>query len=309
MNRHNTNDSEPNRLEPERLCGPDACQLATTTHRALETLCRICSAFKQLRHPKKEHLDPAFRKLFPGRTRESIIDSLMRSISELDSIMFTEIKDAPLALIFGETAHAYLEVSNGPFEWLGNTFTSAHEAAWATTYNLLSDCLNARKDNYLSSPRFMDELLRDYSITHSEATRIQAVLRFEEHRATEKCLVLSVKKGESFSFHVAWSFQGGEKKSDTDPEQFQPKIPPRAQEAWNGYQFVIDSLECEKTTDANAYAMLYQAYTAEGRQRELPSEENWTRYLRDYRKRTGQQKNGPRGGRADGAHSVNRPSG
>ena len=205
MNHHDTNDSRPIDRHPEWLCRPDARQLGTIAHRALDWFFSFCSAYKKLREYQR-NLDPGIGKVFAGYVRERIV----KSIPDHESVFAEKVNDLHLMYIFSEAVNAYIEVSDGTFEWLGLTYSSAHEAALRTTSSLSSHCIQALEStegnpNVLFSTRFVDHLERNYPVTPAETTRIRTALKFEEHRATEKGLVLKIT-GEFPSCHVTWSF-------------------------------------------------------------------------------------------------------
>lgn len=75
-----------------------------------------------------------------------------------------------------------------------------------------------------------------------------------------------------------------------------PAIPPRFQKAWQQYQQARKLLGGDPT-DRECYEALEKAHEHEGTGDELPRFATWSKYVRDYRRLTHQQRNRPRAGR------------
>lgn len=75
-------------------------------------------------------------------------------------------------------------------------------------------------------------------------------------------------------------------------------IPNRIRKAAEQYRQAAEAMDEPKPTDKDAYEKLSKAHQREGAADELPDFATWSRYLRDYRRRTDGQKNKPRRGRS-----------
>ena len=79
-------------------------------------------------------------------------------------------------------------------------------------------------------------------------------------------------------------------------------LPPlRIRKAWQQSRNAVEALGESKPTDREAYDLLEKRAGHSGEGGELPSFAAWSRYLRDYRRLTNQQKNKPRRGRKGGS--------
>ena len=79
--------------------------------------------------------------------------------------------------------------------------------------------------------------------------------------------------------------------------QTEISIPGRARKAGEQYRQAAEALGVSDPTDREAYDQLAAAMKLSGEKADLPKFDTWQRNLREYRQRTGQQKNKPRAGR------------
>ena len=81
-------------------------------------------------------------------------------------------------------------------------------------------------------------------------------------------------------------------------------MPRRARKAGSEYRQAAEVLRLADPTDREVYDYLAAAMTHSGEEPDLPKFDTWQRNLREYRRRSGQQKHHPRGQRHRGIGSI-----
>lgn len=82
------------------------------------------------------------------------------------------------------------------------------------------------------------------------------------------------------------------------PEDEWPEIPNRVRDPYEQYEAAVAMPGNSDLTDEQAYDVVKGTIEESGDKVDLPDKQTWCRYVREYRTRTGTQKNKARGGRA-----------